>query len=159
MHWKAHLGHKILSLYDQIFMSSTTQLRRLSHRPRGTLRLCWVSVQLPPLSRIAPFYDRLAHSRSWLLQSSAFSTRAALFNTERSRDGKSQSRPDSEKTESEHVDPFSAPSVSLESLGIGRRMKMFLFAVICIFGTIETWFWCKATWIWRKGVGEKENDA
>ncbi|KAJ5361536.1 hypothetical protein N7541_002380 [Penicillium brevicompactum] len=42
------------------------------------------------------------------------------------------------------------PTASLESLGIGRNMKVFLFVVLGVFGSIETWFWVKAFWIWWK---------
>ena len=72
--------------------------------------------------------------------------------------GSSRPRSDAEKPESGHVDPVSTPSFSLESLGIGRNMKMFLVAVLCVLGTIETWFWCNAIWIWWKG-DKKEREV
>jgi hypothetical protein len=55
------------------------------------------------------------------------------------------------KSEKSAQDPLQTPSVSLESLGIGKNMKLFLLAILCVFGTVETWFWCKAIWIWWNG--------
>ncbi|PGG98820.1 hypothetical protein AJ80_09457 [Polytolypa hystricis UAMH7299] len=49
------------------------------------------------------------------------------------------------------------PTFSLDSLGLSRNMKIFLIGILCVFGTMETWFWCKAIWRWWKG-GEKEED-
>jgi hypothetical protein len=33
-------------------------------------------------------------------------------------------------------------------------MKLFLLVVLSIFGTIETWFWCKAIWDMVEGRWE-----
>ncbi|KAK5988162.1 hypothetical protein PT974_12302 [Cladobotryum mycophilum] len=46
------------------------------------------------------------------------------------------------------------PAFSFEGLGISKNMKIFLVALLSIFGTIETWFWCKAIWHWWKGESE-----
>ncbi len=43
------------------------------------------------------------------------------------------------------------PKFSLDGLGVGRNMKAFLIVVLCIFGTMETWFYCKAIWRWWYG--------
>ncbi|OAR02712.1 hypothetical protein LLEC1_07777, partial [Akanthomyces lecanii] len=43
------------------------------------------------------------------------------------------------------------PRFSLDGLGLGRNMKAFLIAVLCVFGTMETWFYCKAIWRWWYG--------
>ncbi|CAG9954772.1 unnamed protein product [Clonostachys rosea f. rosea IK726] len=43
------------------------------------------------------------------------------------------------------------PSFSLSSLGLSKNMKILVLGIISIFGTIETWFWCKAIWRWWKG--------
>jgi hypothetical protein len=109
-----------------------------------------------PLLRLAPLRGILEVPRFTSISVSAFSTRGSLLNTEVPGNGPSNPRLNAKKTESEHEDPFSTPSVSLESLGIGRNMKLFLLAVLSIFGTIETWFWCKAIWIWWKGGEIKE---
>lgn len=50
---------------------------------------------------------------------------------------------------SANVDP-SYPSFTLDTLGIGKRMKVALMVTFCILGTIETWFWYKALWECRK---------
>lgn len=44
------------------------------------------------------------------------------------------------------------PKFSLDGLGIGRNMKVFLIVVLSIFGTMETWFYCKAIWRWWYGA-------
>ncbi|EGD90233.1 hypothetical protein H112_02704 [Trichophyton rubrum D6] len=54
-------------------------------------------------------------------------------------------------------DPYRTPPVSLESLGIGKNMKIVLLVVLSVLGTIEMWFWCKAIWTWWKGGEKNEN--
>lgn len=82
---------------------------------------------------------------------SRFSARAELLNAKPPRKEPLNTRYNAEKARLENENPFNTPSVSLESLGIGKKMKMFLLAVLTVFGTIETWFWCKALIIWWKG--------
>ncbi|KAJ2968214.1 hypothetical protein NQ176_g9288 [Zarea fungicola] len=43
------------------------------------------------------------------------------------------------------------PKFSLDGLGVSKNMKIFLVVVLSIFGTMETWFYCKAIWRWWKG--------
>lgn len=43
------------------------------------------------------------------------------------------------------------PAFNISSLGLSRNMKIFLLVVLSIFGTIETWFWCKAIYHWWGG--------
>ncbi|TQV97892.1 hypothetical protein IF1G_03635 [Cordyceps javanica] len=43
------------------------------------------------------------------------------------------------------------PKFSLDGLGVSRNMKVFLIVVLSIFGTMETWFYCKAIWRWWYG--------
>lgn len=43
------------------------------------------------------------------------------------------------------------PKFSFEALGVSRNMKIALIVVLTIFGSIETWFWCRAIWQWWKG--------
>lgn len=128
------------------------------HLPlRGTLQLARVLSQNPtPLPRPVALRGILEPPRLTLISVSAFSTRRSLVNAKIPRSSPSNLRSDAKITGSEHEDPFSTPSVSLESLGIGRNMKLFLLVVLSIIGTIETWFWCKAIWIWWKGDGNKE---
>lgn len=49
----------------------------------------------------------------------------------------------------ESVEP---PAFNLESLGLSRNMKLLVLGIVSVFGTIETWFWCKAIWRWWKGA-------
>ncbi|KAH7251114.1 hypothetical protein BKA59DRAFT_471631 [Fusarium tricinctum] len=48
----------------------------------------------------------------------------------------------------------SYPAFNLNSLGLGKQMKIAVIIIISIFGTIETWFWCTAIWRWWQGLGE-----
>lgn len=48
----------------------------------------------------------------------------------------------------------SYPAFNLNSLGLGKRMKIAVIIIVSIFGTIETWFWCTAIWRWWQGLGE-----
>ncbi|EHK20769.1 uncharacterized protein TRIVIDRAFT_213331 [Trichoderma virens Gv29-8] len=48
------------------------------------------------------------------------------------------------------------PSFSFEGLGMTRNVKLFVIAVLSIFGTIETWVWCKGIYRWWNGPSEKE---
>lgn len=135
-------------------MTSLPQLYKAS--ARGILRLPQVRSRIPtPLLQTTSPYHLLGPSKFGPTPVSTFSTRAVLLKTNDTIKGPSKPRPDARNTETEHEDPLITPSVSLESLGIGKNMKIFLLVVLSIFGTIETWFWCKAIWIWWKG-GESE---
>ncbi|KAL7941459.1 hypothetical protein V8C42DRAFT_334629 [Trichoderma barbatum] len=48
------------------------------------------------------------------------------------------------------------PSFSFEGLGMSRNVKIFVIAVLSIFGTIETWVWCKGIYRWWNGPSGKE---
>lgn len=48
----------------------------------------------------------------------------------------------------------SYPAFNLNSLGLGKRMKIAVIIIVSIFGTIETWFWCTAIWRWWQGLGK-----
>ncbi|OQE32184.1 hypothetical protein PENSTE_c001G03659 [Penicillium steckii] len=87
-----------------------------------------------------------------------FSTQAKLQKFKSPRNEPSKTRQDAEKGGSEYEDSFSTPSVSLDSLGIGKKMRVFLLAVLTVFGSIETWFWCKAIVIWWKGDESEETE-
>ncbi|OAA52553.1 hypothetical protein BBO_00394 [Beauveria brongniartii RCEF 3172] len=43
------------------------------------------------------------------------------------------------------------PKFSLDGLGVSKNIKIFLIVVLSIFGTMETWFYCKAIWRWWYG--------
>ncbi|EFR03332.1 hypothetical protein MGYG_06329 [Nannizzia gypsea CBS 118893] len=125
-------------------MSSMQQLFRLPLR--GSLRLSRVRVgPQPQLSQI----HLLRNPRPTSVPT--FSTYAALFNSK--SPSNASAGPDSDPNN----DPYRTPPVSLESLGIGKNMKILLLVVLSVLGTIETWFWCKAIWTWWKG-GEKEKE-
>lgn len=101
---------------------------------------------LPPLIRGAALRGSPMRSRARHTSSLDFSTQTRLLdNMPR------QPRP-SEKNEPATVD---IPSLSFEALGIGRRMKLFLIACFCVLGTMETWFWYKAFWVWWKGADDE----
>lgn len=75
--------------------------------------------------------------------SSLFSTRSRLLESQR------QAPPKAETKENATENP--SFETSFASLGLSRNMKIFLIVVVSIFGTMETWFYCKAAWIWWKG--------
>ncbi|OAA70693.1 hypothetical protein ISF_02667 [Cordyceps fumosorosea ARSEF 2679] len=53
------------------------------------------------------------------------------------------------------------PKFSLDGLGVSRNMKVFLIVVLSIFGTMETWLYCKAVWRWwygEQGLAVKGDD-
>ncbi|KAE8361734.1 hypothetical protein BDV27DRAFT_160425 [Aspergillus caelatus] len=75
----------------------------------------------------------------------SFSTRILLANKQAS-----PSNPDSNE-------PTKYPAFSFEALGMSKGTKAFVIAILCCFGTMETWFWCKTIWRWWKGkTGEVE---
>lgn len=112
---------------------------------KGTLSLPTRAQIQPPLAHTAVLHGPPRKSRTPAYSPNMFSTQSALLNKH------TRPKPDSEESGS---DPMQTPSVTLEALGIGKNMKLFLIAVLGVFGTIETWFWCKAIWIWWKGDRE-----
>ncbi|PTB77111.1 hypothetical protein M440DRAFT_1401453 [Trichoderma longibrachiatum ATCC 18648] len=60
---------------------------------------------------------------------------------------------------SKQPDPNELPSFSFEGLGMNRNTKVFVIAVLSIFGTIETWVWCKGIYRWWNGAPKEENSA
>ncbi|KAI5459343.1 hypothetical protein BGZ63DRAFT_390744 [Mariannaea sp. PMI_226] len=55
-----------------------------------------------------------------------------------------------------NIENPSYPAFSFEALGLSRNMKVFLIIILSIFGTLETWFYCKAIWQWWKGGSNRE---
>ncbi|PTB64940.1 hypothetical protein BBK36DRAFT_1142864 [Trichoderma citrinoviride] len=50
------------------------------------------------------------------------------------------------------------PSFSFEGPGMSRNVKIFVIAVLSIFGTIETWVWCKGIYRWWNGAQKEEKE-
>ncbi|KAB8209380.1 hypothetical protein BDV34DRAFT_188975 [Aspergillus parasiticus] len=73
----------------------------------------------------------------------SFSTRFPLANKQTS-----SSKPDS-KEQPQY------PAFSFEALGMSKGTKAFVIGILCCFGTMETWFWCKTIWCWWKGNTEE----
>ncbi|PTB41861.1 hypothetical protein M441DRAFT_57948 [Trichoderma asperellum CBS 433.97] len=48
------------------------------------------------------------------------------------------------------------PKFSFEGLGMSKNVRIFVIAVLSIFGTIETWVWCKGIYRWWNGPSEEE---
>jgi hypothetical protein len=65
--------------------------------------------------------------------------------------GGTQGGPDSAAPKSGSGDPEMSATLSLEALGVSKRMRLVLLVLLSIFGTIETWVWCKAIWHWKFG--------
>ncbi|TFL04619.1 hypothetical protein BDV98DRAFT_562558 [Pterulicium gracile] len=51
--------------------------------------------------------------------------------------------------------PFAAFNDFLDSLGATRGVKIFIFGVLSVLTTIETWMYCKLAWRWWKGAKEE----
>ncbi|TLD20380.1 hypothetical protein PspLS_08463 [Pyricularia sp. CBS 133598] len=77
----------------------------------------------------------------------SISPRAFSIQTAR-RNGENKNKPD------ESINP-ELPKVTFESLGVTGPLKWVIVGLLTVFGTIETWVWCKAIWRWWKG-GEVE---
>ena len=84
---------------------------------------------------------------STAISSAALSTHPTRSDKQRSNKA---TTPKAERTNKASADP-QMPSFSFESLGIGPRMRIVVIALICVFGTIETGFYCVAIWRWWKG--------
>lgn len=48
------------------------------------------------------------------------------------------------------------PKFSFEGLGMSKNTRIFVIVVLSIFGTIETWVWCKGIYRWWNGPSEEE---
>ncbi|KAB8252828.1 hypothetical protein BDV35DRAFT_166412 [Aspergillus flavus] len=73
----------------------------------------------------------------------SFSTSFPLANKQTS-----SSKPDSQE-------PPQYPAFNFDALGMSKGTKAFVIGILCCFGTMETWFWCKAIWRWWKGNTEE----
>ncbi|KAK1244300.1 hypothetical protein MKX07_003099 [Trichoderma sp. CBMAI-0711] len=60
---------------------------------------------------------------------------------------------------SKQSDNDQLPRFSFEGLGMSRNAKIFVIAVLSIFGTIETWVWCKGIYRWWYGAPKEEEKA
>lgn len=88
--------------------------------------------------------------------SPTFSTRLSSSPlSNKSTDQAPPAKPGSAKTHNHDQEvQVQTPSVSFESLGISRNMKVVLLVILGVFGSIETYFWCRAIWTWWKGGKE-----
>ncbi|KAF4344248.1 cutinase transcription factor 1 [Fusarium beomiforme] len=85
-------------------------------------------------------------------QTASFSSTSLINRSQRTRQELSRNKAGEDQT-SEQNPSYSA--FSLNSLGLGKGTKFVLIVILSVFGTIETWFWCKAFWQWRKGRQEE----
>lgn len=85
--------------------------------------------------------------------------RAAFVSLSKKPESHFPAKPGSAKTHDREqmATEVQAPSVSFEGLGISRNMKLGLLVILSVFGSIETYFWCRAFWIWW--VGGEESDG
>ncbi|KAI1842326.1 hypothetical protein JX266_011494 [Neoarthrinium moseri] len=79
----------------------------------------------------------------------AFSSSLRLHNDSNPR---SNQRPNQKSNDSDYPE---VPAFSLESLGMSKNMRIGVLAIISVFATIETWFWCQWIWRWWKGRGNE----
>ncbi|KND90715.1 Cutinase transcription factor 1 alpha, partial [Tolypocladium ophioglossoides CBS 100239] len=92
--------------------------------------------QLLPAALPSRSMVRLSHASS-----SRFSTQSRLI------EGKQAPK----TAPSENATENPSFETNFASLGLSRNMKIFLIAVVSILGTMETWVYCKAAWMWWKG--------
>lgn len=119
-----------------------TPLRRLGGKPLHDVYDVRPSLQLAlarPTSPSRFTNNSLARPRS------AFSTHPQSF----------QDRKTSNHERKPHENP-SMPQISFKDLGMSRNVKIFVYLVIGVLGTMETVFWTKAIWRWFKGGQEEE---
>ncbi|KAL7918063.1 hypothetical protein ACQKWADRAFT_305168 [Trichoderma austrokoningii] len=50
------------------------------------------------------------------------------------------------------------PKFSFEGLGMSKNIRIFVIVVLSIFGTIETWVWCKGIYRWWNGPSEEKKN-
>ncbi|KAI6323294.1 hypothetical protein ACKVWC_008699 [Pyricularia oryzae] len=101
----------------------------------------------PLLSGGTPFALRARLPVHGAAAAAAISPRPFSAQTAR-RSGEDKNKPD------ESINP-QLPKVTFESLGVTGPLKWVIVGLLTVFGTIETWVWCKAIWRWWKG-GEVE---
>lgn len=123
-------------------MSSNIPLRLSLKTLKSPIGMRYLSIHPVTITKASLVYKTTTKAPQPMCR--LLSTRTILFNR------RDQAKTSSNKDEI-HAEP---PSASLESLGIGRNMRLFLFVVLGVFGTIETWFWCKAIWVWWKSRTE-----
>ena len=85
------------------------------------------------------------------------SSHANLSNYAPTRNKKStqSSKPQSQHTQHSNPGNPELPKFSLEGLGLSKNMRIVVLVLISIFGTLETWVYCKAVWRWWKGGDTK----
>ncbi|KAH7042263.1 hypothetical protein B0J12DRAFT_579520 [Macrophomina phaseolina] len=102
--------------------------------------------RLARLRLVAPLARRPTAAHFRPTASAAFSTWPSLRPGQRS-----DPKHDSEPSANPDYPPF-----SFEALGVSKNMKMGIIGLLSVFGTIETWFWCKAIWRWWNGESKAE---
>ncbi|KAH8422539.1 uncharacterized protein LDX57_000293 [Aspergillus melleus] len=83
-----------------------------------------------------------------------FSTRTTLLNKQHASSSQAQSKIAAQREPVESAPEL--PALNLDSLGLGRNMKILVIVLLSIFGTMETYFYCRAIWRWWKGSGDEE---
>lgn len=115
------------------------------HRPTSALsaRLLFPARRLvgrqplSPTSSLLPLQRRLTHPTTLLQPYSQDSNPA----------GKTRRSSKDIDSASPSANP-AFPKLSFETLGITGPMKWLIIAILSVFGTIETWVWCKMIWRW-----------
>ncbi|UNI16440.1 hypothetical protein JDV02_002872 [Purpureocillium takamizusanense] len=102
--------------------------------------------------RLSPFSLATAHPRV-CRTSRPFCTSVPL----RSKHDQHQSQPVQDR-QHEGGNP-ELPSFSLNGLGASKGVKTAIIIILGIFGTMETWMWCKWAWNWWKGSDSQKQAA
>ncbi|KAI9043040.1 uncharacterized protein KD926_004543 [Aspergillus affinis] len=90
-----------------------------------------------------------------ILSRQTFSTQNVLLNKQPASPPRFQSKVAAQKEPVESAPEL--PALNLDSLGLSKNMKIFLMVLLGIFGTMETYVYCRAIWRWWKGSGDGEH--
>lgn len=128
--------------------------QRHSHMllPSRSICLCVRGLRThgPPLIR----FQRPTHSILPILPRQPFVTRASLHNKQPVSSPRHKYKETTHKETEESVPEL--PAFNLGSLGLSKNMKIFLVVILSIFGSMETYFYCRAAWRWWKGSGDEQ---
>ncbi|KAI0745470.1 hypothetical protein C8Q76DRAFT_789854 [Earliella scabrosa] len=122
-------------------------------QPVTTIRFTPAAALRPFLARRPTLSRTRLHSSvvSSPLYSSPFSTYRPLLqgskprSSDKPKDAPSSGNPD-------------FPSWSFEELGISKNMKIVIYALVGVLGTIETWTWSRAAYYWWNGRQSDDSD-
>ncbi len=108
-----------------------------------------------------------AYAAAVTARPSPFSTQRRLLDAQKSNAATAASPSAKQQPSSEAAAGGAKPAAAEDNpfetnfagLGLSKNMKVFLIIVVSIFGTMETWMYCKAIWRWWNGAGDEKAAA